>query len=292
MIRVNVTGGLGNQIFCYCCARALQEETGQEIELNTWELNRYESFREFSLSDFRLKEPVRISDSELPWYAHRRSLRGALLRRISPELMKSSGIRHNSHIWYQLSYTEFPAPDPEKDICLGGYWQSEKYFSGCLPALRSELQLTDAARDAFPKDAAALERQILDSRSVCIHVRRGDYMKLGYGVCGTAYYREAMRRMEENAEDITYFVFSDDPAWARENIVPGRTTVYAAVHRPSCDLYLMSRCHDFILANSSFSWWAQELNPCSGRRVIAPAKWHTKLAVRDIWKEDWEKIDV
>jgi hypothetical protein len=36
------------------------------------------------------------------------------------------------------------------------------------------------------------------------------------------------------------------------------------------DMYLMSKCTDFIIANSTFSWWGAWLANCG--RVIAPKK--------------------
>ena len=40
---------------------------------------------------------------------------------------------------------------------------------------------------------------------------------------------------------------------------------------PYHDLYLMSQCSDFIIANSSFSWWGAWL--ANKGEVIAPKKW-------------------
>jgi len=55
---------------------------------------------------------------------------------------------------------------------------------------------------------------------------------------------------------------------------------------------LMSMCTDFIIANSSFSWWAAWL--ANKGRVIAPSKWfgpgNQHLETKDIYCENWEVV--
>ena len=58
------------------------------------------------------------------------------------------------------------------------------------------------------------------------------------------------------------------------------------------DLYLMSRCRDFIIANSSFSWWGAWL--ADYNKVIAPTKWfgpnNADKNTRDLFCSDWITI--
>jgi hypothetical protein len=58
------------------------------------------------------------------------------------------------------------------------------------------------------------------------------------------------------------------------------------------DLYLMSKCSDFIIANSTFSWWGAWL---AGRgKVIAPKIWFGSALnhknTQDLYLDKWIKI--
>ena len=125
-------------------------------------------------------------------------------------------------------------------------------------------------------------------------MRRGDYLKSGaYAVCSGEYYRAALQMVSQKAGITpTAFVFSDDPAWARDNLdLPcakvvvdfnGRDTDYE-------DLRLMSLCRHNIIANSSFSWWGAWLNTHPGKVVAAPSRWFADGHLRnpDILPDGW-----
>ena len=56
------------------------------------------------------------------------------------------------------------------------------------------------------------------------------------------------------------------------------------------DQCLMSMCSDFIIANSSFSWWAAWLG--NRGKVIAPKKWFPddKHNTKDLYCKGWKVI--
>ena len=62
------------------------------------------------------------------------------------------------------------------------------------------------------------------------------------------------------------------------------------------DLCLMSLCDDFIIANSSYSWWGAWLSSNKKKKVIAPADWfgskgYTKdHNIEDLIPSTWTKI--
>ena len=288
MIYVNMSGGLGNQLFEYAYAREIQRLTGQNIELNIYELVNYEQNRKFALDRYALPDTVHIGKRELPWYVHRRSLRGALIRKISPKLMKWYGIRHNGHIWYESSYTDFPEPVVSRDIYLGGYWQSPRYSMDVHSEMISDILI----REELSEEISQLHSKISECNAVCMHVRRDDYVGSNYEVCSENYYQQAMQNLESQFSDLTYYVFSDDPEWAEKHIHGHKQMVYVKGHQDYEDLYLMSGCHHFIMSNSSYSWWAQELSVYKDKQVYAPSIWHRKWNNKDIYENNWKKIQV
>ena len=57
------------------------------------------------------------------------------------------------------------------------------------------------------------------------------------------------------------------------------------------DLCLISKCQDFIISNSTFSWWGAWLGK---GRVIAPTPWYgvglAHINTDDLYPDGWEKI--
>ena len=82
----------------------------------------------------------------------------------------------------------------------------------------------------------------------------------------------------------TFFAFSDEPDWVRDNLdLPYDMVIVShnRVERNYEDIRLMARCRHHIVANSSFSWWGAWLNPDPDKMVIAPSRWFADPAKDD-----------
>lgn len=288
MIIVNMTGGLGNQLFQYAFARQLQKKICQDIELNIYELERYDQKRKFSLSNYQLNQKVRISNKKLPWYVHRRNYFGKILRRISADLYFRIAKKFGAYVWYGEEYQEIGAIN-SKNVYLGGYWQSEKYSLQVVKDLKKELVI----KEQLDVENNDLIKKIKSSNSVCVHIRRGDYIGTDYEVCSVEYYKTAISELSKVEENIELFIFSDDINWAKQNFdtefninyIDKRNTDYI-------DLYLMSQCNHFIISNSTFSWWAQYLGDYPYKKIYAPSKWHKNNNCEKIYMSEWNIINV
>jgi hypothetical protein len=113
-------------------------------------------------------------------------------------------------------------------------------------------------RDPLEADSHTTAAEI-DQVEPSHYVRRGDYVSntstnAYHGVCSLDYYRAAIQRMRERLVAPHLFVFSDDHAWARDNLKAGVAITYVTVNpadRGFRDMQLMSRCRHHIIANSS-----------------------------------------
>ena len=127
-----------------------------------------------------------------------------------------------------------------------------------------------------PKDREIV-RQIKDTVSVSVHVRRGDYLKESqYGVIrGFNYYNRAIQLMQKLCPNAVFYVFSDDIEWVRIQM-QGYNAVFIDWNKGDDsfkDLLLMSLCRHNIIANSTFSWWGAYLNRNSKKMVVCPDHW-------------------
>ena len=89
-----------------------------------------------------------------------------------------------------------------------GFWQNEDYFKGVGSQLRQDftfkLPLSTENSEIIPL--------IQQPNTVALHVRRGDYLNLGWSICDLDYYTKAITRINELVGVSQYFIFSDDIA--------------------------------------------------------------------------------
>lgn len=285
---VMLKGGLGNQLFQYAFARCLQLKYGyDEIVLDIADVDGHVG-RPYELENFLLPKDIvtTCSDNRYARYSRRRNLVLRCMMRICPNVAFKLGKRNNCFHWdfdKYLAVENFV--DTNKDIVINGYWQSEKYFRSVSDVVKSEFIIKDISY--YLKNRYYTE--ITDSNSTCVHVRLGDYQGLKlYSTYGIEYYRAAIRLIQKKVET-TFFVFSDDIKGAKALLSDEFPQLnYVSYYNQSgiSDFYLMSQCNNFIMANSTFSWWAQYL----GNRknfVIAPKKWTSEDGGKDIYQDHW-----
>lgn len=146
-----------------------------------------------------------------------------------------------------------------------------------------------------------LQNQIVSSESICLNVRRGDYVtnpviNKSHGVCGNEYYYKAIEKMNNYTEKPIIFIFSDDIPWCKENLNFEDPSVFVthdyAGKKFEKYLKLMSLCKYFVIPNSSFGWWAAWLSGYPQKKVIAPQKWfpNPEINTIDLIPATWERI--
>lgn len=169
---------------------------------------------------------------------------------------------------------------------LFGYFQNEKYFMDSS----EEIVRCFKFREDVILDASSIIEDFDDS--VSVHVRRGDYVNQQghHPVQNSDYYQKALTSIGSKK----VFVFSDDIGWCRENLkFEGFNFHFMDVKSPYVSMYLMSRCENNIIANSSFSWWAAWLNKNPNKKVIGPKLWfgvEMNKDTSDILPKEWISI--
>jgi hypothetical protein len=174
---------------------------------------------------------------------------------------------------------------------LQGYWQSPKYFESVADEIGQVFRL-----DRFStQQTREIEAEIASvNTSVSVHVRRCDYLNPDvirlHGLCERAYYDQARQLLETHLDSPEFFVFSDDPQTAEEELGHWDNTKFVSGFGPMQDLMLMSRCSHHIIANSTFSWWGAWLDSGPDNLVVAPRQWFTSEAThntKDLYPESW-----
>lgn len=298
MIEVNIVGQLGNQLFEYACARQLQEKYGGKIYLNTYEMRQNTPNFRLALLDFNLNENVEVVSERPLKEANADNYSVKILRKFFPDLYFNMMAKKGVFVWKSARiYKPLPLLNEElqKRIVLNGYWQSEKYFSDVAEILRTEL----TPKESLQPQNEELYNKIRNTNSVCVTIRRGDFMndknKGTFYICDNIYFRNALTYIKNRLPDCTFFGFSDDIDWVKNNMeFPGEVYYESGVDPVWEKLRLMSACKHFVLSNSSFSWWAQYLSNEKKKIVVAPDIWYKtgKHAKADLYQDNWELIHI
>ena len=196
--------------------------------------------------------------------------------------------------WYQLKEGQIQSlqdainlPADAKGLMLDGYWQREALLD---PAVVRETyaQLTARAQTLVPAGLAARIAQSRDA--IAVHVRRRDYGHMG--VCKNSYYVAAIAHLRANFPGAELFVFSDEPNYARHLLLSaGLRFELVASGSDVGDLFLMSLCRHFVIANSSFSWWAAYFGEARGGLVCCPREWVTLDNTPSPCPARWLEVD-
>lgn len=183
-----------------------------------------------------------------------------------------------------------------KNISLEWYRQSERYFKNIRMILLEELE-PQIEIDIYTKSILNL---IKSKNSVAVHIRRWDYIQSKknlefHWVCSQKYYKDAVNHMLQKYRDLNFFIFSDEINWVYNNmnsIFPENNTTYVKTETDLSDFLLMKTCNNFIIANSTFSWWAAWLWTYENKLCICPKDRYSGLTPKQysIIPTDWFKL--
>ena len=141
--------------------------------------------------------------------------------------------------------------DRRLDFTLHGFFQTEKYFKHCEDEIRKQF----AFKEEIVKDCQPIVEFAFDQKPIALHIRRGDFLinSGNHHNLGIDYYEEALSKFDSDRE---VAIFSDDPFWVvSQDLFKSDRFLLSEGNSPYHDLYLMTQCSDFIIANSTFSWW-------------------------------------
>ena len=293
MVIVQITGGLGNQLFQYAAAKALSlhHKVPLLLEISSFhreELPDLEVPRNFELFHFNGINEKIVPPEEVNTLIDVKK-GGLLPKMIIPAYKKSI----YTEPYYHFDKNFFKS---RKKVYLKGGWQSEKYFKPFEKEIRNNLLLKDELTQRVVEKANAFKL----GNSVAVHVRRGDYLRKKiiyewHGVMDKDYYAKGFEALYAKTNDLKVYYFTDDPDWVSKNLLPlhnGEIVSGNIAQTHYEDLFLMSHCRHNIIANSSFSWWGAWLNSYPGKIVIAPKKWFDKgfKDTQDVIPQEWIKI--
>ena len=185
--------------------------------------------------------------------------------------------------------------EPAKHLGFNFYWggwHSERYFADIREELLKVYQFDESMLNESSK--MWVEMIMKDEASCSIHIRRGDFLKdkKWADAIPEGYYDRAIETIKSKHPNVVFYVFSNDLDWCKEyfglsgfHYVEGNEGTDAWQ-----DMFLMTKCHHHINANSSFSWWGAWLCTHNDSTTIVPSAFRADMVTKDVYPERWIKI--
>lgn len=189
-------------------------------------------------------------------------------------------------------FDKFSKIAKDEVIGVGGYLQSELYWKDYENDIRRNLSFSDELRVAM--HASLVSRQIDTNHFVAISVRRGDFVTdPNHYLLPKDYYINAYRK---HFDGCGVYVFSDDINWCRHNLAEIADKVFFADGLNGIQqLCLMSMFKNFVISNSTFSWWGAYLSKEVDKKIVRPFHHFDGLlkttSIADHYPMDWVVYD-
>ncbi len=303
---VLLTGGLGNQLFQY--SFLLSSAKKVKFLVTLWGKPRLNNLDQPEMASFILDDNCSILKPKLDNKITRKSIGYMLRSGYAPKKWEKKGIKIvakiASSILVSIGLNKIAVTSAHQTLGYLnsgtthlpnfhiGYFQSYKWAS--------EPKVLQKLLKLRLKNEQKIEWLKLDSekeRPVVLHFRFGDYLaEEKFGIPSQIYYKNAVELISSHSSTPrNYWIFSDDIAKAHEIAgivgIENPRLFTADLYSPSETLEIMRLGSDFIIANSTFSWWAAFLRHKREGLIVAPTPWFKGMTEpQDLIPPDWIQI--
>lgn len=277
-----LNGGLGNQVFQWIFARYYElSHPGETMYLddsyfaidtvhNGYELEKVFGLHPSMVSEFYSDEDwkkilnMKRNGKSIPQITMEQGLPTVMIAEADnyPQWNPFNG--QVAQIPCNQYFPEILDQDMDGILYYHGYWINGKWFGKYKDIFRKEL--------TFPPIPDTKNKEymdyILSHKSVSLHIRRGDFVSLGWAFGDSEYLSLNKFYVQNYGDDWSVIVFSDDIEWCKENSEALGINLYQDQlyiegnmgGNNYIDMQLMASCQGMIVSNSSFCYLAALLN--------------------------------
>ncbi len=284
-------------MFQYAVGRHLALKNGTELMVDTTHFEQIPKNRdhfvrrEYDLDIFSI-DVKKLEPRAMNWLPHYSTKPTHRLKHFAKRFFHLDKYKDNYEVRREREYFAFDEDilNAGSNTYLVGHWQNEKYFKAIEKQLRQDFRF----QNTFDAAVHELARQISQVDSLCLNIRRTDFVHNPmHGFVGLDYISNAVEYVKGQVDLEKIYVFSDEIEWCKENLRFDVPCFFVAHNfagpKFSSYLYLMTRCHHFVIPNSTFGWWAAWLSEQPGKMVVAPKQWvnYSGLDATNIIPEGW-----
>ena len=306
-----ISNGFGNQMFLYAASYAFSKKMNYNLLLdvktgiNTLKkIDKKKKFKhyepKFELNIFKLSANI-ASD-----YFCFDGIYGYLKKKIYILLDKFSQkkriVNEIKNDLKKTSYSDIYLKNKfHKDVFIDGHFESEKYFNEFRDDLLNEF--TFNKKITYNKNFLEM---INSSNSVSIAIRRDRYSEfisddldeqkinktLKFENLQYDYIKRSINFLKNKIDQPKFFIFSDNFKNLDKIFPKNNDLVFINTHilnQTIEDFYLMSQCKHYIVAPTSFHWWAAWLIQNPNKICLRPKDINPSNNI-DFWPDSWLSI--
>ena len=291
-VSIQITGGLGNQLFQFAAGLSLLESKSEPIFIEQ-KLGKPRSAVKGTADIFGFVWPqtvniIKVNNGRISEFMSR--VTGFCLRMgVTPSRLESNRLVKSFIIFLASTLLSFFLKE-RKRLLIGrgvGYTELKNkssvpylvgYFQSYLYAESNREYLMKAKIENVGPELKELNLAAEAEMPLIVHCRFGDYlMEDNFGIPSGEYYQAAIKNLIKKDIYKSIWVFSDDLIRAKEkidseNLLPIRW-ISSVDNSDVSTLQAMRLGRGYVIANSTFSWWAAYLSFSPTADVVAPNPW-------------------
>jgi hypothetical protein len=306
---ISLTGGLGNQLFQYAAGLAIARH-GKLFLSSSFGKPRKSTNNRTELFEFQLKNGVReIGNQDAPLIVSK--VAGYLLRiGVNPKYIESNKfyeffVKIFSSVLFSfyfkkclsvkysigIGFTNFK--ELKVSTLIFGYFQSYRWVNDDdvnKSLAKIELRTMSESLESF-------KRISLNEKPLIVHVRLGDYLsEKSFGIPSKEYYKLGIEQIMKSGNCKSIWLFSDDISRAKEflpKIINVPIRYISNIDDSTATTFEVMRLgYGYVIANSTFSWWAAYLSKIPNVEVVSPVPWFSGLPEPiDLIPLNWLRIN-
>lgn len=275
MIWVRLAGGLGNQLFQLAAAIELHNIIAAPVNIFHSHLQHYNTVRPYHLPQV-LDQPLETGKPPFLMEVVTRYRFNKILPQIFP--------------WY-IHSGNFYNTDRTRNYVLDDYFQNVQQIKNGVKTVAQNIRNNIAANKKIQFAFEKLSEGYSKDELAAVHIRRGDYLtpankKVFYNL-DERYYEKAITALPKKIKKV--IVFSESDNYDLININPIKIDSVKEMQLNDVDEFLlMCMFQHFIIANSTFSYWASMVGRTDQSVMLGPKDWTYRGKENDIWNANLE----
>ena len=301
-LRIELYGGLGNQLLIYFAGLVLSKKSSRGLEIDFFWKDSIHS-KVYDITSIRLVgriyrrniNPMVRSLVKILWrFRDSMSYRLTLYRKFEFYIL---GIfRESSNLSDSLKKNpEFLLMSSRKKVTLKGYFFSNKYFLNLQSSDLANFKILSPSTEFLD-----ISKEITESHLIGIHLRKWEGNVESFGQLNENYFLKALAKAREtsgkNKFPIWIFVENSEDLNNFPNLTKSADRILTPydLPDPAETLFLLSLCRQLIISNSTFSYCAALISDEGKTTVYAP--WPFRPSSEGINREDihlqhWKQIE-
>jgi hypothetical protein len=310
-VLVQITGGLGNQLFQFAAGLSMVEGDPNLLAIEQ-KLGKPRSASKSTADIFGFTWPnpisiIQVNQGKVSEFMSRvtgyclrmgvkpskleskRCVKGTVL--LLASLLISTFLRKKRNVVIGQGVGYSKINNNHSNSYLIGYFQSYKY------AEKNRQYLLKAKIQNVGPELEELNLAAIEEIPLVVHLRFGDYLlEENFGIPSREFYSTGIRRLLDRGGCKSIWVFSDDLPKAREKLDLKYTLPIRWINSVDdsvvSTLQAMRLGQAYVIANSTFSWWAAYLALNLSAEVVAPSPWFMGMEdPKELIPPNWEQID-